>query len=85
VLLVYGLIRMYSHLIFMQDGAPGNSVAYTLEELRERGIHPMFWPSLSPDLNPIEAVWNKMRDWMEAHHPDLPASKQRSYCKRLSL
>jgi hypothetical protein len=30
-------------------------------------------------LNPIKAVWKKMKDWIELHYPDLPASKQRTY------
>jgi transposase len=63
----------------MQDGAPGHSAAYTLEELEERGICPIFWPAFSPDLNPIEAVWNRMKDYIESYYPDLPSGKQRSY------
>jgi hypothetical protein len=63
----------------MQDGAPGHSAAYTQAELKERGIHPIFWPAFSPDLNPIKAVWNKMKDYIENHYPDLPAGRQRTY------
>jgi hypothetical protein len=63
----------------MQDGAPSHSAAYTIDQLQERGIEPIFWPAFSPDLNPIETVWNKMKDWIELHHLDLPAGKQRSY------
>ena len=47
----------------MQDGAPGYSARYTKEELQERGIRLVEWPPYSPDLNPIEKVW----DWMKKH------------------
>ncbi|KAF1936528.1 hypothetical protein EJ02DRAFT_358894 [Clathrospora elynae] len=51
-------------LKFMHDNAPGQAAAYTVEELAERGIHPIFWPAFSPDLNPIEAVWNRMKGYI---------------------
>jgi hypothetical protein len=25
------------------------------------------WPPFSPDLNPIETVWNKMKDYIQEH------------------
>lgn len=53
----------------MQDGAPGHSATSTLQELQERGIRPIFWPAFSPDLNPIETVWNKMKDWIQENYP----------------
>lgn len=77
--LVHGWLRLNPSLVFMQDGAPGHSAAYTQAELEERGIHPIFWPAFSPDLNPIEAVWNKMKDYIENCYPDLPAGRQRTY------
>jgi transposase len=38
--------------------------------MRERGIYPVFWPPFSPDLNPIETVWNKMKDYIAKHYPE---------------
>jgi putative component of membrane protein insertase Oxa1/YidC/SpoIIIJ protein YidD len=32
--------------------------AYTREAFQNRGIRPVFWSADSPDLNPIEAVWD---------------------------
>ncbi|KAF1946614.1 hypothetical protein EJ02DRAFT_493737, partial [Clathrospora elynae] len=68
-----------TYMQLVEGGAPAHSAAYTLSELRAGEVHPIFWPVFSPDLNPIEAVWNKMKDWIELNHPDLPAGRQRSY------
>ncbi|KAL0936848.1 uncharacterized protein CTRU02_209064 [Colletotrichum truncatum] len=52
-------------LILMQDGAPSHSAASTLAEFQRRGVRVLPWPPYSPDLNPIEACWNKMKNYIE--------------------
>jgi transposase len=79
--LVDGWIRLHPELLFMQDGATGHSAALTIQELNERGIIPIDWPPFSPDLNPIETVWNKLKDYIEIHYPDLDGGKQYTYDK----
>jgi transposase len=61
----------------MQDGAPGHAAADTKADLAERGIAVIFWPPYSPDLNPIEAVWNRMKDYLMRKYPDDHSSYDR--------
>ena len=64
------------HLQLMQDGAPDHASRDTIAELHSRQIFPISWPSFSPDLNPIEMVWNWMKDWIQDKYPE---DKELSY------
>jgi transposase len=68
--LIHGRIRMNPHLQLMQDGAPGHAAGDAKQELEERGISVIFWPAYSPDLNPIETVWNQMKDYIQDKFPE---------------
>ena len=68
--MIDGWMRMHPHLSLMQDGAPGHSAAGTIQELRERGLRVIKWPAYSPDLNPIETVWDVMKDFLQDNYPE---------------
>jgi len=68
--LIDGWFRLNPQLQVMQDGAPGHTGGNTKMELQERGIPTIFWPAFSPDLNPIEIVWNKMKDYIALNFPE---------------
>ncbi|VDB94693.1 Bgt-51643 [Blumeria graminis f. sp. tritici] len=68
----------------MQDNAPVHTAAITMEDISPRLIQPIFWLANSPDLNPIEAVRNRIKDYIQCHHLNLGCVKQRtqgSLCK----
>ena len=59
-----------TNLTFMHDNAPGHAAALTMQELEARGVLVIFWPAYSPDLNPIETLWGKMKDWLDDNFQD---------------
>lgn len=76
--LIHGYIRMQEgqgsllhddeqpiHLRLMQDSAPGHAAGTTIADFEDRGVEVIKWPPFSPDLNPIEKVWKKMKDYQD--------------------
>ncbi|KAA5587389.1 hypothetical protein F3H15_36910 [Pseudomonas aeruginosa] len=47
------------HVLLMQDNARCHTARVTTVYLEEVGIATLDWPALSPDLTPIEHVWNE--------------------------
>lgn len=39
--------------------------------MADRGVVPIFHCPFSPDLNPIEALWDRMKDILAALHPEV--------------
>lgn len=53
----------------MQDNARPHTAAITLGYLREVEIEVLEWPARSPDLNPIEHVWDKLGRQVKQRNP----------------
>ena len=53
--------------IFMQDDAPIHTPAEVRLWLRMNKIEVMNWPPFSPDLNPDEYFWNRMKQKIGAY------------------
>lgn len=76
--LIHEMISLRPGLFVMQDNAPAHTSAKTTEDLRERHIRPISLPANSPDLNPKEAVWDMMKNYIQQNYPSVGGGKQRS-------
>ena len=72
--IVQEILRRYPELSFQQDNAKGHSSKYTKSVLAAIGSTPIFWPANSPDLNPIETIWDQIKDYIQEHYPDVHRS-----------
>lgn len=54
---------------FQQDGATPHTAGTSQAWFHNHGIDVIEWPALSPDLNPIEELWNDLKVRVYGRHP----------------
>lgn len=58
-------MHLHRTSIFLHDGAPCHKAKKVSEWLRSNNIQVLDWPGNSPDLNPIENMWNIMKNKLQ--------------------
>jgi DDE superfamily endonuclease len=56
---------------FMQDNARIHTAKKVKSWLADNGIPLLNWPPYSPDINPIEHLWVKIKEWINKQYPEL--------------
>ncbi|KAI1003683.1 hypothetical protein K3495_g4524 [Podosphaera aphanis] len=76
--LIDDMISKTPWLLVMQDSTQFYSVTDNNGKLHQRFISTVDWPIDSPDLSPIEPIWNLMKNFIHLNYPGLEDRKYQS-------
>jgi hypothetical protein len=70
---------LFNHpgLYFQQDGGSGHKAEETLALLKSWNVRLIFWPPFSPDLSPIEDIWDRLKDILQEIDPAVHCKSRR--------
>ena len=82
------MFKMRRNFIFQQDGDPKHPSATAREWFETQDINVLDWPAQSPDLNPIEHLWDHLKrrlNTYEAHPTSIHELERRIHAEWASI
>jgi hypothetical protein len=74
---IFNYLFNYPGLSLQQDGGPGHKAQATLDYMKTWNIIPIFWPAFSPDLSPIEGIWDRLKEILQEIDPEIHRDSRR--------
>ena len=62
-------VARHQNKTFQQDNACAHTARATRDFLQQNNVNVMNWPALSPDLNPIEHMWDEIQRRLNEEQP----------------